>query len=85
MSKRLQIDYVRVRDVRFGEKTSLVDGVLTLNKQELLAQMDLFAEKFSELRTAIAQDDRAHMRRIMRLSTERRAYFDTPREDTHEH
>lgn len=56
-----------------------------LNKQELLAQMDLFAEKFSELRTAIAQDDRAHMRRIMRLSTERRAYFDTPREDTHEH
>lgn len=44
MSKRLQIDYVRVRDVRFGEKTSLVDGVLTLNKQELLelVSSDLF-------------------------------------------
>lgn len=44
MSKRLQIDYVRVHDVQFGETTSLVDGVLTLNKEELLkiAASDLF-------------------------------------------
>lgn len=56
-----------------------------LNRQALLEQMDLFAEKFSELRAAVAQGDREHMRRIMRLSTQRRAYFDTPREDTNEH
>lgn len=44
MSKRLQIDYVNVTDVHFGEKTSLEGGVLTLNKEELLAvaASDLF-------------------------------------------
>lgn len=56
-----------------------------LNKQELLAQMDLFAEKFDELRSAIARDDRAGMRAMMRLSTERRAYFDRKKEENHEH
>ena len=56
-----------------------------LNKQELLAQMDLFAEKFDELRSAIARDDRAGMRAMMRLSTERRAYFDRQKEENPEH
>lgn len=44
MSRRLQIDYVRVRDVQFGATTSLADGVLTLNKDELLKLVasDLF-------------------------------------------
>lgn len=37
MSKRLQIDYMNVTDVHFGEKTSLEGSVLTLNKEELLA------------------------------------------------
>lgn len=36
MCKRLQIDYIRVHDVHFGEASSLVDGVLTLNKKEML-------------------------------------------------
>ena len=36
MSKRLEIDYIRIKDVQFGEKTSLKDGVLTVNKQELI-------------------------------------------------
>ena len=45
MSKRLQIDYVKIKLVQFGEKTSLVDGVLTLNKEELMeiVSSDLFA------------------------------------------
>ena len=30
MSKRLQIDYVRVNKVQFGQKTSLEEGVLTV-------------------------------------------------------
>ncbi len=44
MSKRLQIDYYKVKLVRFGDKTALVDGVLTLNKEELLELIssDLF-------------------------------------------
>lgn len=44
MSKRLEIDYVHVTDVQFGQKTSLVNGVLTVNKEELLqlAASDLF-------------------------------------------
>ncbi len=55
------------------------------NKRELLTQMDLFAEKFAELRSAIARDDRALMRDMMRLSTQRRAYFDKEKEPNDEH
>ena len=47
-----------------------------LNKTELLAQMDLFAETFSRLRDSIARDDTSTMREMMRLSTQRRKYFD---------
>ena len=36
MSKRLQIDYVRVKEVKFGGTTNLTDGVLTVNKEELM-------------------------------------------------
>lgn len=36
MAKRLQIDFVRIHDVQFGYRTSLVDGVLTLDKKELM-------------------------------------------------
>lgn len=47
-----------------------------LNKDELLSQMDLFAEKFSELRDCIARGDIPALREMMRLSTQRRKYFD---------
>ena len=46
-----------------------------LNKEELLSQMDLFAEKFQELRGYIADGNIEGMREMMRLSTERRSYF----------
>lgn len=44
MSKKLQLDYVHIKKVQFGEKTELSDGVLTVNKEQLLelAQSDLF-------------------------------------------
>lgn len=44
MSKKLQIDYIRVRKVQFGDVTSLNAGVLTINKEELmeLAKSELF-------------------------------------------
>ncbi|MEY8762932.1 MULTISPECIES: glycine/sarcosine/betaine reductase component B subunit [Clostridium] len=45
MSKRLQIDYIDVKKVQFGNKSELVDGVLTVDKEELynLINNDLFA------------------------------------------
>ncbi|KAA8665245.1 glycine/sarcosine/betaine reductase component B subunit [Clostridium sp. MT-14] len=45
MSKRLQIDYIDVKKVQFGNKSELVNGVLTVNKEELynLINNDLFA------------------------------------------
>ncbi|MCR5790691.1 MAG: prephenate dehydrogenase [Lachnospiraceae bacterium] len=46
-----------------------------LNKKELLSQMDLFSEKFGELRRMIEEEDRSGMREMMKLSTERRGYF----------
>ena len=46
------------------------------NKDALLRQMDLFAEEFQQLRELLARDDREGLREKMRLSTQRRAYFD---------
>ncbi len=47
-----------------------------MNKQELLAQMDLFLEKFQELRDDLKDEKIDEMRAMMRLSTERRKLFD---------
>ena len=47
-----------------------------LNRDELLSQMDLFAERFGELREALASGDTDKMKEMMRISTERRGYFD---------
>ena len=46
------------------------------NRDELLAQMDLFLTQFSRLREALAAGDTDAMKEMMRLSTRRRAYFD---------
>ena len=46
------------------------------NKDELLAQMDLFASQFSRMREALAGGDAETLKEMMRLSTERRKYFD---------
>ena len=47
-----------------------------LNRDELLSQMDLFAGKFGDLREALAAGDIEKMKEMMRISTERRGYFD---------
>ncbi len=47
-----------------------------LNKGELLEQMDLFLERFTALRDALEKEDSETMMQMMRLSTERRNYFD---------
>lgn len=47
-----------------------------LNREELLSQIDLFQAKMDELKSAIATGDSEALRRMMRLSTERRTYFD---------
>ena len=46
------------------------------NQEELLSQMDLFIAHFAKLRDALAQGDEETMKSMMRLSTERRRYFD---------
>ena len=46
------------------------------NKTALLNQMDLFINKFIELKTMLETDDIDAMRSMMRHSTERRALFD---------
>ena len=47
-----------------------------LNRDDLLKQMDIFIEEFRQLRNMLAEGDREGMREKMRISTERRAYFD---------
>ena len=46
------------------------------NKDELLAQMDLFLGQFTRLRDALSGGDTETMKEMMRLSTARRAAFD---------
>lgn len=47
-----------------------------LNKEELLAQMDLFLQSFTKLQKAIASDDVSTIKEMMKISTIRRTYFD---------
>lgn len=47
-----------------------------LNKTELLSQMELFETQFARLKESIAAGDIATMRDMMRLSTQRRKFFD---------
>ena len=47
-----------------------------MNKPALLAQMDLFMEKFKELRNNLETGKVDEMSEMMRLSTERRRFFD---------
>ena len=49
-----------------------------LNRDELLSQMELFEKQFDRLKTAIRDGDEDVMKEMMRLSTERRRYFDKP-------
>lgn len=47
-----------------------------LNKDMLLDSMDKFLTEFTRLRTCLKHGDRETMRQMMRVSTERRAFFD---------
>ncbi len=50
------------------------------NREELLRQMDLFMEKFGQLRDAVRNSDEDTMKEMMRLSTLRRSWFDKKKE-----
>lgn len=65
-------DLTRIARINEGMWSEL----FMLNRDELLSQMDLFSEKFGELRDALATGDTDKMREMMRISTERRGYFD---------
>lgn len=59
----------RINDLMWSE-------LFASNKDALLNQMDMFMDKFKELRTMIKTDDIDGMRKMMRHSTKRRALFD---------
>ena len=59
----------RINDLMWSE-------LFIANKDVLLDQMNLFMEKFNELKTMLETDDIDGMRKMMRHSTERRALFD---------
>ncbi len=46
------------------------------NRDELISQMELFLEHFKVLKNALESGDGDTIKRIMRISTERRKYFD---------
>lgn len=49
-----------------------------LNKEPLIRHTDLFIGELTKLRNALKHGDTEEMKRMMRLSTERRARFDKP-------
>ncbi len=50
-----------------------------LNKKSLLEEMDRFLDEFKSLRDKLASEDTEGMKEKMRISTERRAWFDKPK------
>ena len=46
------------------------------NRDALLKEMELFRNNFDKLYRTVREGDREEMRSLMRLSTERRAWFD---------
>ena len=59
----------RINDLMWSE-------LFVANKDVLLAQMDLFIQKFLDLKTMLETEDVEGMRAMMRHSTQRRALFD---------
>lgn len=59
----------RINDLMWSE-------LFVANKSALLEQMNLFINKFNELKSMLESDDVEGMRAMMRQSTERRALFD---------
>ena len=59
----------RINDLMWSE-------LFVANKPALLEQMNLFIDKFQELKTMLEKEDIDGMREMMRHSTERRALFD---------
>lgn len=59
----------RINDAMWSE-------LFLLNKDALLAQMDVFSREFDAFRQLVADEDAEAIRQAMRLSTERRAWFD---------
>ena len=59
----------RINDLMWSE-------LFVENKEALLEQMNLFIDKFNELKTMLESEDVDGMRKMMRYSTERRALFD---------
>ena len=59
----------RINDLMWSE-------LFVANKDVLLQQMDLFMNKFGELKTMLENEDIDGMREMMRHSTRRRALFD---------
>lgn len=59
----------RINDLMWSE-------LFVANKPALLEQMNLFMDKFNELKTMLEREDVEGMRKMMRQATERRALFD---------
>ena len=59
----------RINDLMWSE-------LFMANKEALLCQMDMFINKFNELKSMLEEEDVDEMRKMMRHSTERRALFD---------
>lgn len=59
----------RINDLMWSE-------LFVANKEALLEQMNLFMDKFKELKEMLETEDVDGMRKMMRHSTERRALFD---------
>lgn len=59
----------RINDLMWSE-------LFVANKDALLTQMDMFIDKFNELKSMLEDEDIDGMRKMMQHSTERRALFD---------
>jgi prephenate dehydrogenase len=59
----------RINDLMWSE-------LFIANKDALINQMEMFIDKFQQLKSMLMEEDTDGMRKMMRHSTERRALFD---------
>ncbi len=65
-------DLTRIAKINENMWTELFE----MNKAPLLKEMDIFLQKFNEVKKCIELDDKEKLKEIMRLSTKQREFFD---------
>ena len=70
-------DFTRIANIN----ENMWSELFLMNKEKLLEQIELFTDKMNELKMAIENADTTTLKNMMKISSERRKYFDNKKGD----